>query len=262
MIMEVRDLSFSYPNGRKIFSGVNISLEAGEILTILGPNGVGKSTLLNCLANLLKPSGGEIRMDGKNIHTISLREAAKILGYVPQTHTPAYGYNVRDFVVMGRAPYLGMFQRPSAEDYAIADEVMASMNITKLANQPYTEISGGERQQATLARVIVQQPKIIMFDEPTNHLDYGNQLRVVHMIKDLAKRGFAVVMTTHMPDHAIMLGGKTAILNRQGNLICGNTDDIITDENLQNIYQVDVRVVEVAEAGGKVCVYAKSDASV
>ncbi len=86
MIMEVKDLSFSYPNGRRIFSGVNISLEAGEILTILGPNGAGKSTLLNCLANLLKPSGGEIRMDGKNIHAIGLREAAKILGYVHQTH--------------------------------------------------------------------------------------------------------------------------------------------------------------------------------
>ena len=256
MMMEVKDLSFSYPNGRKIFSGVNISLEAGEILTILGPNGAGKSTLLNCLANLLKPSSGEIRMDGKNIHAIGLREAAKILGYVPQTHTPAYGYNVRDFVVMGRAPYLGMFQRPSAEDYALADEVMASMNITKLADQPYTEISGGERQQATLARVIVQQPKIIMFDEPMNHLDYGNQLRVVHMIKGLAKRGFAVVMTTHMPDHAILLGGKTAILNQEGRLRCGPMEDMITDEHLQEIYRVDVRVVNVAEAGRKVCVFA------
>ena len=135
------------------------------------------------------------------------------------------------------------------------------MNITKLADQPYTEISGGERQQATLARVIVQQPKIIMFDEPTNHLDYGNQLRVVNMIKGLAKRGFAVVMTTHMPDHAILLGGKTAILNRQGNLICGNTDDIITDENLRDIYQVNIRVIEVPEAGSKVCVYEKSETS-
>lgn len=109
MILEVKDLSFSYHNNKQVFSNVNFSLDAGEILTILGPNGAGKSTLLNCLANLLHPSSGQVMLEGRNIKDIGLKEVAKILGYVPQTHTPAYGYNVRDFVVMGRSPYLGMF---------------------------------------------------------------------------------------------------------------------------------------------------------
>ncbi len=116
--------------------------------------------------------------------------------------------------------FLPMTCVPGGVFMLVIDTVARAAASPEIPLSILTEISGGERQQATLARVIVQQPKIIMFDEPTNHLDYGNQLRVVHMIKDLAKRGFAVVMTTHMPDHAIMLGGKTAILNRLENLIC------------------------------------------
>ena len=254
MILEVKDLSFSYHRGRTIFRDVNFGLDKGEILTILGPNGAGKSTLLNCLTNLLRPTSGEVLLEGKNIRDIALKDVAKIIGYVPQTHTPAYGYTVRDFVVMGRAPYLGMFQKPSEEDFTMVDQVLESMNIRKLADRPYTEISGGERQQASIARVIVQKPKIIMFDEPTNHLDYGNQLRAVGMVKDLAKQGYAVVMTTHMPDHAILLGGKAAILDRDGKLQVGTAEDILQEPLLRSIYQSDLHILYLKELGRKVCV--------
>ncbi|MGM9526156.1 MAG: ABC transporter ATP-binding protein, partial [Peptococcaceae bacterium] len=154
MILEVKNLKFSYHKKKPVFADVNFTLNQGETLTILGPNGAGKSTLLNCLANVLTPTGGDIFLEGKNIRETSLRDVARILGYVPQSHTPAYGYSVRDFVVMGRAPYLGMFQKPGRDDYALADRVIAQMNLTKLADQPYTEISGGERQQAAIARAI------------------------------------------------------------------------------------------------------------
>ncbi|MBR6430727.1 MAG: ABC transporter ATP-binding protein [Oscillospiraceae bacterium] len=259
MILEVKNLAFSYhKNDKQIFHDVNISLEAGEILTILGPNGAGKSTLLNCLANLLKPTRGEILLDGKSHAEMSLREVAQVLGYVPQNHAATYSYRVRDFVVMGRAPYLGIFEKPKRADYEIANTIIRELGIEKYADKPYTEISGGERQQAMIARAITQKPKIIMFDEPTNHLDFGNQMRTIMKIKDLASKGYAVIMTTHMPNHAIMLQGKTAILNRSGELICGETEQIVTDENLRDIYQVDVRVVDVAEAGGKLCVFAQN----
>ena len=104
---------------------MNFSLDAGEILTILGSNGAGKSTLLNCVANLYTPTGGQVLLEGQDVRTMPLRDMARTMGYVPQIHTPAYGYSVRDFVVMGRAPYLGMFQKPSQEDYALADKVLA-----------------------------------------------------------------------------------------------------------------------------------------
>lgn len=254
MILEVQDLEFSYHHGRTIFEDVNFSLDHGEILTILGPNGAGKSTLLNCMTNLLTPSSGKVLLEGKDIRQIPLKEVARVIGYVPQTHTPAYGYTVRDFVVMGRAPYLGMFQKPSEADYALVDQVLDTMNISKLADRPYTEISGGERQQASIARVIVQQPKIIMFDEPTNHLDYGNQLRTVRMVKELADKGYAVVMTTHMPDHAILLGGKAAVLDRDGCLTVGTSADILQEPLLRKIYESDLHILYLEEQGRKVCV--------
>lgn len=254
MILEVQDLEFSYHHGRTIFEDVNFSLDHGEILTILGPNGAGKSTLLNCMTNLLTPSSGKVLLEGKDIRQIPLKEVARVIGYVPQTHTPAYGYTVRDFVVMGRAPYLGMFQKPSEADYALVDQVLDTMNISKLADRPYTEISGGERQQASIARVIVQQPKIIMFDEPTNHLDYGNQLRTVRMVKELADKGYAVVMTTHMPDHAILLGGKAAVLDRDGCLTVGTSADILQEPLLRKIYESDLHILYLEELGRKVCV--------
>ncbi|MGI6095098.1 MAG: ABC transporter ATP-binding protein [Lachnospiraceae bacterium] len=258
MILEAENLAFSYQkSSRPIFHDVNLHINSGEVLTILGPNGAGKSTLLNCLANIIRPTAGEIRLGGVPIQEMSLRAVARNLGYVPQNHTPAYAYTVKDFVVMGRAPHLNLFQKPSAKDYAIADQVMEDLGIQKFADQSYTQISGGERQQALIARAIVQQPKIIMFDEPTNHLDFGNQLRMVRKIRELAQRGYAVIMTTHMPDHAMMLGDKSAILNRRGELLVGKTEEILTEENLQHIYRVKIRMVYVKEAGRKVCVFEK-----
>ena len=164
---------------------------------------------------------------------MSLKKAAQLIGYVPQNHAPVYDYSVRDFIVMGRAPHLGMLEKPSGKDYAIVDEVIRELGIEKLADKAYTQISGGERQQALIGRAIAQQPEIIMFDEPTNHLDYGNQLRMVHKIKNLSQKDYTVIMTTHMPDHAMMIGGKTAILGRDGTLKVGKTEEIITEKKLE-----------------------------
>ena len=257
MILEVKDLKYQFDDKKIIFNNVNFSIEKGEILTILGPNGAGKSTLLNCLANLYKPSNGEIILKDKPLKCYKLNEIAKILGYVPQTHTPAYAYTVREFVVMGRAPYIGMFQKPSKKDYELVDTILSDMNIMHVANCPYTQISGGERQQATIARAIVQKPEIIMFDEPTNHLDYGNQIRMIKLIKKLASKGYSIILTTHMPDHAIMLGGKVGVLDYDGKLIVGKSDEILKEDILRKIYKSDLKVVFIEEVGRKVCVSGK-----
>lgn len=187
MILQVKDLSFRYDSSRRIFQNVNFELDKGEILSILGTNGAGKSTLLNCLAGLFRPESGEILLGGRSMKTMSMGDVAKTVGYVPQIHTPAYAYTVREFTVMGRTPYIGAFATPSKEDYRIADEALERMNISHIAGKSYTEISGGERQQVTIARALTQQPQIILLDEPTAHLDYGNQYRVVQMIKELAQ---------------------------------------------------------------------------
>jgi len=254
MILDVKNLSFRYGTGRTIFHDVSFSLDKGEVLSILGTNGAGKSTLLNCIANLFRPASGEIFLEGRAMSKMKMREVAQVVGYVPQIHTPAYAYTVREFTVMGRTPYIGAFAKPSAADYEMADAALERMGIYHLADKAYTEISGGERQQVTIARVITQQPKMILLDEPTAHLDYGNQYRVVQMIKQLSDEGYALIMTTHNPDHAIILNGKVAILNREGLLSVGQAADTLDHETLSTLYRLNIKTVYDEDAGRNICV--------
>lgn len=255
MIVEAKNINFSYQkNGRQILNDVSLSLKEGEVMSILGPNGAGKSTLLNLIATLLTPDTGEICLCGKDTKKMKPKEVASILSYVPQTHTPAFSYTVFNFVLMGRAPKVGMFEKPKAEDFKLVEEVLEEVGIAKLADKPYTEISGGERQQATIARALVQEPKAILFDEPTAHLDFGNQIKTLRTIKHLSEKGYAVIMTTHNPDHAIMLGGTTAILDKKGKLTVGPSDEIITEETLKDVYDTKLKLSYFDEAGRLVCI--------
>ena len=255
MIIEAENLNFSYTkNGRQILHDVSLTLEEGQVMSILGPNGAGKSTLLNLLATLNVPDSGVVRLCGKDTTQMKPREVASILSYVPQTHTPAFSYTVFNFVLMGRAPKVGMFEKPKAEDFEIVERVLEEVGIAQLADKPYTEISGGERQEATIARALVQEPKAILFDEPTAHLDYGNQLKTLRVIKTLKEKGYAVIITTHNPDHAIMLGGTTAILDRTGHLTVGDSDKIITEDTLKDVYGTDLKLTFMEDVGRYICI--------
>ena len=255
MIYEVSGLTFSYPGSdRKVLDGASLSLEKGRILAILGANGAGKTTLLNCMAGLLKPDSGTIRLCGQDLDGMKEKEIARLIGYVPQIHTPAFDYRVLDFVLMGRAPETGIFSRPAAEDERICREILESMDIAHLAEKSYRNISGGERQQVLIARAIVQRPQAILFDEPTAHLDYGNQHKVLGRIRKMADEGYSVVMTTHDPDHALILGDQAAVVDRRGRVEQGELSEIITGKRLRDIYGIDIELRELDENGRKICV--------
>ena len=240
MIYEVCDVEYVYPvNNRKALGGVSLRLEEGEVLCILGPNGAGKSTLLNCMTGLLKPSRGSIKLSGQELSSLPPREIAKVVGYVPQSHTPSFSYTVLHFTMMGRAQHIGAFQKPKEADEEAAMDALKQLSIEQMAERPYTEISGGERQLAIIARAITQQPKALLFDEPTAHLDYGNQHRILRLIRSLAAKGYGIIITTHNPDHALLLGGKAAILDRNGTLAYGEGAEIITEARLRDIYKTD-----------------------
>jgi iron complex transport system ATP-binding protein len=185
---------------------------------------------------------------------MSAREVARIVGYVPQIHVPVFSYTVLNFVMMGRAPKIGIFKRPCQEDEDAAFEALETLNIAHLANRPYTDISGGERQQATIARAVVQNPSVILFDEPTAHLDYGNQHRILLLLRSMACRGFSVVLTTHNPDHAVLLGGSAAVLDRDGHLAAGESHDVVTEARLMNLYGMKLSMTYVPEVSRIVCV--------
>jgi iron complex transport system ATP-binding protein len=254
MILDAHGLSFHYHNSRTIFKDVNFCVDKGEVFSILGINGAGKSTLLNCLSNLITPQEGKIFFDGKPVKEMSIQQVAKNIGYVPQQHNAVYSYTVLEFTVMGRTPHIGTFATPSENDYAIASGALERMGVSHLAEKAYTEISGGERQLVLIARVLTQQPKIIMLDEPTSHLDYGNQFRTVNLIREIASEGYGVIMTTHMPDHAIILNDKVGILDANGALTVGNAEEILTSERLSELYNLDIKTEYVDSARRTVCI--------
>ncbi len=246
-------VSFSYNGKRSILDDVSLCISPGEMVTLLGPNGAGKSTLLNCLVGVCLPQKGVVRLEGRDVSKMMPRDIARSVAYVPQTSTTTYGYRVADYIAMGRTPYKNVFQHPDESDRKLVRDVMERMGISHLAEASYTQISGGERQLANVCRALVQQPKVILFDEPTSALDYGNQLKVLRMVKQLRDESYAVIMTTHNPDHPMLLGGRVAILDRAGHLSCGSVERMMTQERLSELYDTDLRVVHVDQLGRDIC---------
>lgn len=254
MILEVKNGGFSYQSSRDVvFEDINIQVSPGQVLCILGPNGVGKTSLLKCISGLLPFSKGTVLCKGRELSTMKRSTVSRTIAHVPQAHYPVFAYSVFDTVLMGRTPYLGFFSFPAEKDEKIARRAIESLGIHHLADKPYTEISGGERQLVLFARVLAQQPEIIVLDEPTSHLDYGNQLRILSIIHKLSRQGTAVIMTSHNPDHAFMVADSVGIMMGRHIACFGAPRDIITEKILRQMYGVEVRLMD-NEDFGKICV--------
>ena len=255
-VLRAEDLSFAYPGQEDVLRGVSLELMPGGITTLLGPNGAGKSTLLNCLSGLVRPQHGRVELEGRDIYSLRSSDIAQRLAYVPQSTVLSFGYTVREYIVMGRAPHRGMFSLPSEADYAKADEAAAALGVSRLLGKLCTELSGGEKQLINVCRAIAQEPAAILFDEPTSALDYGNQLRVLRLVRSLAGAGYAILMTTHNPEHPLLLGGSAAVLDREGRLTCGPAEAMITPELLSGLYGETILVEYSEAAGRRTCVCA------
>lgn len=251
-MIEARDLAFSYPGGGEpVFSRASLKVEPGRVLCILGPNGIGKSTLLKSLAGLLKPQQGRVELDGREISGMSRAAIARLAAYVPQFHSPVFAFSVEQVVLMGRAAHLGAFSSPGPEDLRRTRQALESVGISHLAARPYTELSGGERQLGMFARVLAQQARVLLLDEPTSHLDFGNQARVLALIRDLARQGLAVVMTSHFPDHALWIADSAALLHNATLSSPDSPERVITPDRLRDLYGVEVRLIR--DQGRAIC---------
>lgn len=231
-------------HGKPVLSDVSFSVETGDILCMLGPNGVGKTTLFKSMLSLLPPISGSLYLDEADISHWPNRKKAQYIGYIPQSHTPPFPYTVLQVVVMGRVAQLGLFASPSRADYEVAEQALSALEILPLRDRIYTELSGGERQMVLIARAMAQQPKVLLMDEPTANLDYGNQARVLSQIRRLAQRGMIVVMTTHAPDHAFLCSSKVALIERGNRVSFGSASEIVTEENLRRAYGIGVRILQ------------------
>ena len=250
--MQVRGLSCGYAADKPVLERLSFSVSDHEICCILGPNGVGKTTLFKTLLRSLPPLAGEICMDGEDISRWSGRRTARAIAYAAQNHVPPFPYLVEDVVLLGRVASTGYFRQPSREDREIAEAAMEDMGISHLRERAYTDVSGGERQLVMLARAMAHEPQLMLLDEPTASLDYGNQIRVLEKICVLRDRGYAVVMTTHLPEHAFLCEASAVLLQRNAPVISGRAAEVLTEKNLYDAYGVRVSIVEHLGPDGRI----------
>ena len=251
MSLFINNISCGYRK-KVILENIDVIVGKGEILCILGPNGVGKTTFFKTLLGLIPVLKGSFFIDDKNMRDMRRSEIAKIIAYVPQSHTFPYPFTVKEVIVMGRTAHLGILDSPSKRDYIVTDEVMRNLNIFHLRNEVFTRISGGERQMVMIARALAQEPKFLMMHEPTSNLDYRNQVQVLLQIKALAETGISIIMTSHIPDHGFMCSTKVLLMEKYKYRI-GDADEVITEENLRSAYGISVFISKaVIPMGGEV----------
>ena len=249
-------LGYGYP-GHPVGRDVSIALSAGEIVCLLGPNGGGKSTLFRTLLGLLPAQGGEVRLDGDPLASLSRAAIAKRVSYVPQAHAGYFPFTMRDVVLMGRTAHLSPFAAPGKRDVDIADACLVKLGLASLADQVYTRVSGGERQLALIARALAQQAPLVVMDEPTASLDFGNQARVLDEVRALAASGIGVIMATHDPDQAFLCAGRVALLHAGKLVADAPPREAITPSTMREVYGIDADVLDVTLATGetrRVCV--------
>lgn len=242
MGFELKGIKCGY--GKKVvLSDISFAIEAGELLCVLGPNGTGKTTLFKTILGLIKPLEGEILVDGKNSVSWSRSKLAQVIGYIPQAQNTSFPFDVMDMILMGRTAYLGNFSSPSQNDRRIAERAIDTLEISYLANRVFTELSGGEKQLVLIARALAQEPKILVMDEPTSALDFGNQLKVLSHVRQLAHHGLTIIMASHVPDHAFFYATKVMLLSQGGLFGLGEANDIITEKGLRELYGVNVKII-------------------
>lgn len=249
--IRVEEVSMAYGSS-KILDDVSLTIGKGSVVTMVGPNGCGKTTLLKIINNLLKPDRGRVFVDGREVNSMPAHRLARIMGYVPQGHRISFPFKVRDVVITGRMPYIPAFSSPKRDDLEKTEQALVLTGISSLADQPYTQISGGERQLVMIARAMAQQPSVLLLDEPTSYLDFKNQILTLKMVREISRRhGVTVVMTLHDPNHALMFSDEVVLLRklnggRAGNVIAfGPPHEVITPQNIQAAYAVEVEIVDV-----------------
>jgi len=243
-MLDVRGLGFGFP-GRSVGRDVSFAVAAGEVLCVLGPNGSGKTTLFRTLLGLLARQGGEIAIGDARLDALARADIARRAGYVPQGHSAYFAFTVLEFVLMGRTAHLGAFSTPARRDVEVAERSLEALGVAALAAKPVTEISGGERQLALIARALAQEPRLLVMDEPTASLDFGNQVRVMERIAALARSGIAVLFSSHNPDHALLVADRVLLLAEGGTLALGEPRAVIRPEALERLYGVKVEVIEL-----------------
>jgi iron complex transport system ATP-binding protein len=245
-LLRVTGLRFGY-RGRPLARPVGFELRAGEVLVVLGPNGSGKSTLFRTLAGAIPTIDGEVRWRGRLLESLSPRELAGELAWVPQQPATAFDLDVFHYVMLGRLGGLRLGAAPGAADRLAVEQALARLGLVRFRDRLLSKMSGGERQLAAIARALAQQARTLILDEPAASLDFGNQGRVLDTLSALASEGLGIVYSTHDPNHALRCGSRALIYLPEGELAFGAVGDMVRADRLSAAYGVAVETAHTAD---------------
>lgn len=242
MILSVEELEFLYQN-HEVLDDIAFSIDAGEVVAILGPNGVGKTTLLKCLNRILRPKKGVVTLDGEDLGRLDLRNIARRVGYVPQ-RVETGRLTAFDAVLLGRRPHIGW--DITERDLRIVDAIFHRLSMDKLRLSYIDEMSGGELQKVAIARALVQDPKVLLLDEPTSSLDLKNQVEILSLIVQVVRQhNIAAVMTMHDLNQALRYANRFIFL-KDGHIYVHGGRDVVTNDVIEAVYGIPVIIGEIA----------------
>ena len=233
--------------GSAILKGVDIQVGQRELVGIIGPNGSGKSTLLKCIYRVLKPTGGAVLLDGRDLDQYSYRESARRIAVVAQHNYYNFEFSVQDVVMMGRAPHKRALDRDNADDFRLVAEALELVGMSGFARRSFSTLSGGEQQRVILARALAQQAKLLLMDEPTSALDFGNQVRVLERVSALTLRGYTVLLSCHNPQHAMLYAQRVVALHDGRVAADGPPDQALDEALMRKLYGVPARFVRTGD---------------
>lgn len=241
-MIDIDGVGFSY-SSTPVLKDVTASIEGPGFVSILGPNGVGKSTLIHCINKILTPTGGTVFIDGADVKGISIKDLAKEVGYVPYSANDTFPLSVVDTVLMGRHPHSKWGSLN--DDLDMVYSTLSLLGISDLAMRPFNELSAGQHQKVMLARGLVQEPKILLLDEPTSNLDVRHQIGVAKMLRKLAiEKNILVIMICHDINIAAKYSDKIILLSGGSIFAMGTPAEVITKENLKEVYGVFSEIVD------------------
>lgn len=255
-VLETESLALGF-GSRLIINGMTMQIEQGDMISILGPNGSGKSTLLKGMSRNLKPLGGAVYLNGKDIHRQPASCIARQLAVLPQKHETAGDVTVRELVEYGRFPHQKWWQGTKAEDDAIVLQAMQQTGVAEFAERAVSTLSGGELQRAWIAMALAQKPQILLLDEPTTYLDICHQLEIMELARQLNQtQGITVVMVLHDINHAAAYSSRVLVLQQGRLFAAGSPAQVITREMLAAVFGVEAEIL--TDKDGKPVIIARS----
>ncbi|MCQ2078452.1 MAG: ABC transporter ATP-binding protein [archaeon] len=243
MRIQMQNVNFGYTHDNLILHDINLDREGPGLYCIIGPNGVGKSTMIKCINRLLHPSSGTVLLDGEDVSRMHMRDVARKIGYVPVHTDDVFSMTVFETVLIGRANRQRW--KTSTEDILKVHKILEALDLEEFAERSFRELSAGQHQRVAIARGLVQETEILILDEPTSNLDIKHQIFVTELLREIAlKKGIMVIMISHNLEIAAKYADQIIMMERPGTIrVVGPAVDVITSDNLRDVYEVDTEVV-------------------